>query len=205
MARVWKISSGADHPAWRKWMREIGKARERYHRLIGDDPMALSEAATAGIMLSAAGSAGLIGLLEYRTDKKKSDGTWRYGRCDLWVTSPRGRGGWALEIKHRRISSRCRARRLREPFLAAWKDAGALHVHEASARIACTVFHAQGDISAESVCGKTIARLALQSNWACRIDHHSDLGPAYIFFRQRIRGNRVSRASAFVPSLEGPT
>lgn len=186
---------GAEHeyPAWRRWMRAIGTTRERYYILTGRDPLAISEATTVGLMLSAAGQANLIGLLEYPTKKRAAVLGWCYGRCDLWLLAPRHSDteGWAFEVKHRRLTSRSTPTMLTSPVRAAWKDAGALDVAEASMRLACTVFYSQSELAAGSDARTTLERLASRSDWAWRISHDRDLPPVYFLFRRRCRGNKA--------------
>lgn len=103
MAKVRRIGRGPkEYRAWRRWMRAIGALRERYYHYVGDDPLAVSEAATVGLMLSAAGEAGLIGMLEYPTEKRTGGPRrWCYGRCDLWLLAPRHADeyGWASTMR----------------------------------------------------------------------------------------------------------
>lgn len=192
MARVRRMGPPSDeYAAWRRWLRAIGAMRERYFRSVGRDPLAISEAATVGLMLSAAGKAGLIGLLEYPTEKRTSKPKgWCYGRCDLWLLAPLhdDQDGWAFEVKHRRITPRSPKSLLVGTFRAAWKDAGKLDVREASIRLACTIFYSECEIAAESVAGGTIRRLARMSDWSWRISHEQDLQPVYVFVKRRRRG-----------------
>ena len=199
MAHVRRLGgSREEYPAWRRWIRAIGAAREHYVARTGTDPVSVSEATTVGLMLSSAGSAGLIGLLEYPTEKKhRRKNDWCYGRCDLWLLAPRRHGdeeGWAFEIKHRRITSRSPRLWLLAPFREAWRDAGALDVSEASMRLACTIFYSERDIDPESVCAKTLDRLTQMSDWSWRISHDRHLPPFYIFLKHRRRGNRCAVA-----------
>lgn len=174
-------------------MRAIGTARERYYTLMASDPLAVSEAATVGLMLSAAGQANLIGLLEYPTKKRAAARGWCYGRCDLWLLAPRHSDteGWAFEVKHRRLTSRSAPKMLTSPVRAAWKDAGALDVGEASMRVACTVFYSQSELAAGCDARTTLERLASKSDWAWRISHDRHLPPVYFLFRRRRRGNKA--------------
>lgn len=194
MARVRLLKPSAhEYAAWRRWMRAIGAMRERYFRVMRSDPLAISEAASVGLMLSAAGKAGLIGLLEYPTQKRVNrPEEWCYGRCDLWLMAPlhNDRDGWAFEVKHRRITPRSPRRLLVDTFRAAWKDAGKLDVWEASMRLACTVFYSEREIGGDSAVGTTIRRLAQMSDWSWRISHAHDLQPVYIFVKRRRRGIR---------------
>jgi hypothetical protein len=193
MARVRKLHSGTDeYPAWRRWMRAIGASRERYHLKTGADPIATGEPATVGLMLSAAGAAGLIGLLEYPTQKRTAQGgDWKYGRCDLWLTASRHEDklGWAFEVKRRRITSHSPRHMLVDPFRAAWRDAGVLDVSEGSMRLACTVLYSERLIDPDSECATTLRRLAGMANWGWRISHDSELSPVYIFLKHRRRGS----------------
>lgn len=194
MAHV-MIKAGADNEygAWRRWMREIGAAREVYLKHAGDDPIHAGEAASVGLMLSAAGAAGLIGLLEYRTDKKsKRDGSYCYGRCDLWVAAQRhaDQWGWAFEVKRKRMTSRSTFEDMEKTFDAAWSDAGALDVGEASMRVACTLFYSKGKVSEN--CDDALERLFARSDWAWRISHGDKLSPLYVLFKKRLRGNRAN-------------
>lgn len=194
MPRVTRIGNGPkEYPAWRKWMRAIGEMRERYYSRVGDDPLAMSEAASVGLLLSAAGEAGLIGMLEYPTEKRTSGPRkWCYGRCDLWLLAPRhaDEDGWAIEVKHRRITPRSTRRVLVDPYKAAWKDAGKLDVTEASMRLACVIYYSDREITAESLARRTLLRLAGRCDWAWRISHGDHLYPVYILLRQRRRGVR---------------
>jgi hypothetical protein len=174
-------------------MQSIGALRERYHWHVGDDPLAVSEAATVGLMLSAAGEAGLIGMLEYPTEKRiGGPRRWCYGRCDLWLLAPRHADdyGWAVEVKHRRITPRSTRRLIIDPFKAAWKDAGRLDVTEALMRLACVVYYARREIAPGSEVDVALGRLAVACDWAWRISHARHLHPAYIFLKQRRRGVR---------------
>ena len=193
MPNVWR-SGGAEHeyPTWRRWMCAIGTTRERCYTFTGSDPLAVSEAATVGLMLSAAGQANLIGLLEYPTEKRAAVRGWCYGRCDLWLLAPHHSDteGWAFEVKHRRLTSRSTPRMLTSLVRAAWKDSGALNVAEASMRIACTVFYSQSELAAGSNARKTLDRLASKSDWAWRISHERNLPPVHFLFRRR-RGNKA--------------
>lgn len=174
-------------------MRAIGALRESYFRRVGSDPIAVSEAATVGLMLSAAGDAGLIGLLEYPTEKRTSGPQkWCYGRCDLWLLAPRhmDTDGWAIEVKHRRITPRSTRRVFIDPFKAAWRDAGMLHVHEASMRLACIVFYSEREIAPDCPAAETLRRLTGTCDWAWRISHDRDLMPAYVLLKRRRRGLR---------------
>lgn len=193
MARVRKLGHSDEYAVWRRWLKAIGEMRERYYRSVGDDPIAISEPASVGLMLSAAGNAGMIGLLEYPTDKRNgASQAWRYGRCDLWLLSPShfDQDGWAFEVKHRRITSRSTRRLLVATFRAAWNDAGRLDVGEASMRLACTIFYSDCDIDVDSAAGRTLRRLADMSDWAWRISHAHELKPMYIFLKNRRRGVR---------------
>ena len=194
MTYVRKLHTGLDeYPAWRRWMREIGTARERYFAQFGSDPIAISERTTVGLMLSAAGAAGLIGLLEYPTQKKSIEtGDWRYGRCDLWLAAPRheDEDGWAFEIKHRRITSRSPMKMLVDPFRAAWRDAGKLDVREGSMRLACTVLYSDHDIQADTICASTLRRLAGVADWGWRISHAGELPPFHLLLKRRRRAVR---------------
>ena len=193
MARVRQLSDGLpEYPVWRRWMQAIGGMRETYHRRRDSDPLAISEATTVGLMLSAAGQAGLIGLLEYPTEKAAGEKGWCYGRCDLWLVAPRhaDQEGWAFEVKHRRITPRSTARVLVEPFRAAWRDAGALDVAEASMRLACTVLYSDQKIDAGTAAGRTLRKLAGMSDWSWRISHDGGLPPCYVFLKRRRRRNR---------------
>jgi len=174
-------------------MRAIGALRERYYLRVGDDPLAVSEAATVGLMLSAAGEAGLIGMLEYPTEKRiGGQRRWCYGRCDLWLLAPRHADdyGWAIEVKHRRITPRSTRRLLVEPFKAAWKDAGRLDVTEASMRLACIVYYSHREIVSGSPVDVILGRVARACDWAWRISHSRHLHPAYVFLKRRLRGVR---------------
>ncbi len=194
MPSVRRLGNGPEeYPAWRRWMRAIGAMREDYYNRVGSDPLAISEAATVGLMLTAAGKAGLIGLLEYPTEKRPDrEKGWCYGRCDLWVLAPRHTDidGWAFEVKHRRLTARSTKRMLVDSFRAAWTDAGKLDVAEASMRLACTVFYSEHEIDLETSAGQTLTGLAERSDWAWRISHDGDLPSVYFLFKQRRRGNR---------------
>jgi hypothetical protein len=171
-------------------MRAFGRARERYHAHVGDDPVSAGEPATVGLLLTAAGEAGLLGLLEYPVDKRGAEGQWCYGRCDLWVGAPRHADdlGWALEVKRRRITSRSPRSRLVNAFREAWKDAGVLDPAEGTMRLACTIFYSETEIDVESDCARTLRRLGSMSDWSWRISHSGDLPPLYVFFKHRRRG-----------------
>jgi hypothetical protein len=172
-------------------MRAVGSAREQYYLKTEVDPIAAGEPATVGLLLSAAGAAGLIGLLEYPTRKRASQpGEWCYGRCDLWLIAPRHADdlGWAFEVKRRRITSRSPKHWLIDPFRAAWRDAGMLDVSEGSKRLACTIFYSDKEIEDDTSCAKTLERLADISDWSWRISHQGDLTPLYVFLKQRRRG-----------------
>ncbi len=192
MVLVRKLHQGDDeYAAWRRWMREIGRARERYYFKTEVDPVATSEPATVGLMLSAAGAAGLIGLLEYPTRKRTAEGgDWCYGRCDLWLLSPRHEDdmGWAFEVKRRKITSRSRQQLLANSFRAAWRDAGTLDVSEGSKRLACAIFYSDKEVDDGTECARTLKKLSTMSDWAWRISHQGDLAPLYIFLKQRRRG-----------------
>lgn len=195
MARVrYQKASQPDKPIWRRWMRAFGAMRETHDRKAGYDPLLLGEVSTVGVMLSAAGRVGLIGLLEYPTRKRTDMGDGDcHGRCDLWLMSSRDSdsAGWAFEVKHARISSRTAKKRLVQVYRSAWRDAGALQATEASKRIACTVLYSNAPVKRDTVCARTLDWLAKQSDWAWRIDHPTELTSAYIFMRHRRRANRV--------------
>lgn len=172
-------------------MRAIGSMRERYYRCVGVDPLAVSEAASVGLMLSAAGEAGLVGMLEYPTEKRTGGPRkWCYGRCDLWLLAPRhvDADGWAIEVKHRRITPRSTRRVLIDPFKAAWKDAGKLDVTEGSMRLACIVYYSEREIAADSQVNATLLRVARSCDWAWRISHSRHLHPVYVLLKRRRRG-----------------
>ena len=174
-------------------MRAFGAMRETYYSKAGHDPLVLGEVSTVGLMLSAAGRAGLIGLLEYPTRKRPPAGGDCHGRCDLWLMAPRDQDnfGWAFEVKHAWISSRTARKRMIKIYRNAWRDAGALQASEASKRIACTVFYSTAILKGDSVCARTLDWLAGQSDWAWRIDHSTELTSAYVFMKHRRRANRV--------------
>lgn len=195
MARIRYLAARQpDKPAWRRWMRAFGAMREAYDRKAGQDPLVLGEVSTVGLMLSAAGRAGLIGLLEYPTRKRSRQGGGDcHGRCDLWLMASRDQdaSGWAFEVKHARISSQTSKRRLVKIYRSAWRDAGALQSTEASKRIACTVLYSNTILDSGMACARTLEWLARQSDWAWRIDHPTDLTSAYVFMKHRRRANRV--------------
>jgi hypothetical protein len=152
-------------------MRAIARDRARYYRLTGSDALAISEAAAVGLTLSAAGASGLVGLLEYPTDKRAdTESGWCYGRCDLWVTALQHEddAGWAFEVKHQKITSRSSAAMLTRPYKAAWRDAGALHPHEGSKRIACTIYSSRTWLEPDCEALRTLRRLAERSYCAWR-------------------------------------
>ena len=192
MARVRKLHAGdGEYPAWRRWMREVGSARERHFAKTGVDPGAAGEPATVGLLLSAAGAAGLIGLLEYPTLKRSTEaGEWRYGRCDLWITAPRHDDdlGWAFEVKRGRITSQSPRRMLVDPCKAAWRDTGKLGADEASMRLALTVFYSERPVAEGSDCLTVLRKLADMSDWAWRISHDRHLEPMHLLLKRRHRG-----------------
>lgn len=180
-------------------MRAFGTVRESYFERCGQDPLELGEVATVGLMLSAAGRAGLTGLLEYPTRKlSKENGDDCHGRCDLWLLAPKNadEDGWAFEVKLARASPRASKNRIVRAFRAAWRDAGALYVTEASKRIACTVIFCDGKIPMNAAYFRTIDRLASQSHWAWRISHESELGSMYVLLKQRRRANSLRVGSS---------
>lgn len=153
--------------------------------------MAAGEPATVGLLLSAAGAAGLIGLLEYPTRKRSVEaGCWRYGRCDLWVTAPRHEDalGWAFEVKRARITTRSPRRMLVEPYVAAWRDTGKLGADEATMRFALTVFYSETPIAEGADCLATLGKLAGMSDWGWRISHDRHLEPMHLLLKRRHRG-----------------
>lgn len=195
-SRVLRLGcSDHEYPAWRRWMRNVAAVRARYHGKTGLDPLAVSEASAVGLLLSAAGASGLLGLLEYPTDKRAANERgWCYGRCDLWVTALRhaDHEGWAFEVKHQKLTSKSTAEMLTRPYRAAWHDAGALLPSEGSKRIACVVYSTKSDLDPGCVAMRTLDRLAAQSHVAWRLSGEN-LPPAFILFRLRKRG-AVKRA-----------
>lgn len=182
----------ADHeyPAWRRWMRSVALARAKYHKHTGSDPFAISEAATVGLLLTAAGASGLVGLLEYPTDKRAAnENGWCYGRCDLWLTALRHEDdeGWAFEVKHQKLTSRSTRQMLQRPFQAAWLDAGRLFPFEGSKRIACTIFSMDQDLEAACEAMVTLRRLASKSDVAWRLTG-DNLPPVFVLLRIRQKG-----------------
>jgi len=179
-----------EYPAWRRWMRSVGLARAQYHRHTASDPLAISEAATVGLLLTAAGASGLVGLQEYPTDKRAANEYgWCYGRCDLWLTALRHQDdkGWAFEVKHQKITSRSTRQMLERPFQAAWSDAGRLFPFEGSKRIACTIFALNQDLDELCEAMTTLKRLVSKSDVAWRLTGES-LPPVFVLFRIRQRG-----------------
>lgn len=195
MKRVRRLGA-ADHElsAWRRWMKALARARSRYYRQTDSDPLAVSEAAAVGLMLSAAGASGLIGLLEYPTEKRTNDERgWCYGRCDLWLTALRHEdgNGWAFEVKHQKLTARSSAAMVMRPFRAAWRDAGALSPLEGSKRIACTIYSSREELPLDSPAARTLRRLVGFSHVAWRLSD-DDLPPVYILLRLRRRGRNRS-------------
>lgn len=191
IARVHRLGRAEPElPAWRRWMRAVALARAHYHRHTGSDPLAISEAASVGLMLTAAGASKLVGLQEYPTDKRAAneDG-WCYGRCDLWLTALRHEddAGWAFEVKHRKITARSTRLALERPFQAAWSDAGRLFPSEGSKRIACIVYSLSSDLDADCEAMTTLKRLVLKSDVAWQLSGDG-LPPAYVLLRVRQRG-----------------
>jgi hypothetical protein len=191
MARVTRLTdNNVEYAGWRRWMRAIGNARERYYKHVGMDPIASNEPATVGLLLTAAGQAGLLGMLEYPTRKRTADGEWCYGRCDLWVGAPRHNDelGWALEVKRRRIAPGTRRKRLLDTVESSWEDSGVLDPAEGTMRLACTIFYSESTIPRRTECAMTLDRLTRDSDWSWRITHNEGLAPMYILFRRRRRG-----------------
>lgn len=64
-----------------------------------DAPYWHSERSNVGLLASACWRNGWIALEEFSTTKRKKDNSKKAGRCDLWVSSPKGAVNFAIEAK----------------------------------------------------------------------------------------------------------
>lgn len=134
-------------PVLRKWCELV----EYYSEVTGDASYWYNERATLSTVASAAWQQGWVALEEYSTRKfrgfdpenqeKPAHGS---GRCDIYLCSPHGQGGYACEAKqawlpigNQQIKDPLKV--VRKNRLLAWEDTGRLTKFEAKYRLAITI------------------------------------------------------------------
>lgn len=172
----------------------------------GFDPFRYNETATVGLLVAAAGRAGLYALPEFTEDNRKlPDGRLRAGRCDLWIASEDWEIDWLIEFKLGWYGPRARAN-LTKPMNAAIRCALARDPQEANERWACVVYVPRKRLAGEMLANcklwesyTELERLAASVDLAFEID--GSAGPVHMLMKRIPRGARNINLDLLDPDL----
>lgn len=174
----------------RRWLEAAHSLRDAmFEGGDGFDPLRYNETATVGLLVAAAGRAGLFALPEFtESHRKLPEGRVRAGRCDLWIADEDWSINWLIEFKlfwyppgARKGLVRCLNKAVKCVFE---RDSG-----EAGRRFGCAVYHPSDDWldqtdeqRAQWKAPERIEALAAHADYGFRLD--GEAPPAYILLKE---------------------
>jgi hypothetical protein len=168
-----------------RWFTYVLYLRGRFSARVacGLDPLRSNETASVGLLAAAASCAGLLTLTDYVSFKRSlgADGSYRRGRCDLWVADPGEEVSLAFEFKQCFVRHGLRGETIAAQLGRACDDARRLDLLEAHRRFGGLILSVNGSGSESKRCSRRLAEAGERASYACRMT--GGQGPVWLFLQ----------------------